>query len=39
MIRPNPISDAQETSMTDDRWLSVEKIAEHLGVTQDSVYR
>lgn len=26
-------------SMTDDRWLSVEEIAEHLGVTKDSVYR
>lgn len=25
--------------MTDDRWLSVEEIAEHLGVTKDSVYR
>ena len=24
---------------TDDRWLSVEEIAEHLGVTKDSVYR
>jgi excisionase family DNA binding protein len=23
----------------DDRWLSVEEIAEHLGVTRDSVYR
>jgi len=23
----------------DDRWLSVEEIAEHLGVTKDSVYR
>ncbi len=25
--------------MTDDRWLSVEEIAEHLGVTKDSIYR
>lgn len=25
--------------MTDDRWLSVEEIAEHLGVTKDSVCR
>ena len=25
--------------MTDDRWLSVEEIAEHLGVTRDSIYR
>jgi len=25
--------------MTDDRWFSVEEIAEHLGVTRDSVYR
>jgi excisionase family DNA binding protein len=30
---------APEMSMTDDRWLSVEEIAEHLGVTKDSVYR
>ncbi len=28
-----------ETRRTDDRWLSVEEIAEHLGVTRDSVYR
>jgi excisionase family DNA binding protein len=28
-----------ERRMTDDRWLSVEEIAEHLGVTKDSVYR
>ena len=25
--------------MSDDRWLSVEEIAEHLGVAKDSVYR
>jgi excisionase family DNA binding protein len=25
--------------MTDDRWLSVEEIAEHLGVTKESIYR
>jgi excisionase family DNA binding protein len=25
--------------MTDDRWLSVEEIAEHLGDTKDSIYR
>lgn len=25
--------------MADDRWLSVEEIAEHLGVTKDSIYR
>jgi len=25
--------------MSEDRWLSVEEIAEHLGVTKDSVYR
>jgi excisionase family DNA binding protein len=25
--------------MEDDRWLSVEEIAEHLGVTKDSIYR
>lgn len=25
--------------MTDERWLSVEEIADHLGVTKDSVYR
>jgi excisionase family DNA binding protein len=25
--------------MTDDRWLSVKGIAEHLGVTEDSIYR
>jgi excisionase family DNA binding protein len=25
--------------MTDDRWLSVEEIAEHIGVTKDSIYR
>ena len=25
--------------MTGDRWLSVEEIADHLGVTKDSVYR
>ena len=25
--------------MTSDRWLSVEEIAEHLGVTKDSIYR
>ena len=23
----------------DERWLSVEEIAEHLGVTKDSIYR
>jgi len=28
-----------EKRMMDDRWLSVEEIAEHLGVTKDSVYR
>lgn len=25
--------------MADDRWLSVEEIAEYLGVAKDSVYR
>jgi excisionase family DNA binding protein len=25
--------------MADDRWLSVEEIAAHLGVVKDSVYR
>jgi len=25
--------------MADDRWFSVEEIAEHLGVVKDSVYR
>ena len=25
--------------MTDDRWLSVDEIAEHIGVTKDSIYR
>lgn len=25
--------------MTEDRWLSVEEIAEHLGVVKDSIYR
>jgi excisionase family DNA binding protein len=25
--------------MTDDRWFSVEEIAEHLGVAKDSLYR
>ena len=25
--------------MTEDRWLSVMEIAEHLGVVKDSVYR
>ena len=25
--------------MVDDRWFSVEEIAEHLGVVKDSVYR
>ena len=25
--------------MTEDRWLSVVEIAEHLGVVKDSVYR
>lgn len=25
--------------MTEDRWLSVEEIAEYLGVVKDSVYR
>ena len=25
--------------MIDDRWLSVEEIADHLGVTKDSIYR
>ena len=28
-----------EKRMMDDRWLSVEEIAEHLGVTKESVYR
>lgn len=26
-------------STADERWLSVEEIAEHLGVTKDSIYR
>lgn len=25
--------------MTGDRWLSVDEIAEYLGVTKDSIYR
>ena len=28
-----------EMRMADDRWLSVDEIADHLGVTKDSVYR
>jgi excisionase family DNA binding protein len=32
------VLDVVETHM-DDRWLSVEEIAGHLGVTKDSVYR
>jgi len=24
---------------TDERWLSVEEIAEHIGVTKDTIYR
>jgi len=26
-------------STADERWLSVEEIAEHIGVTKDSIYR
>jgi excisionase family DNA binding protein len=26
-------------STREDRWLSVEEIAEHVGVTKDSIYR
>jgi len=26
-------------TIRDDRWLSVEQISEHLGVTKDSIYR
>jgi excisionase family DNA binding protein len=26
-------------STVDERWLSVEEIAEHIGVTKDSIYR
>ena len=25
--------------MTEDRWLSVEEVAEYLGVVKDSIYR
>jgi excisionase family DNA binding protein len=27
------------TQMTDDRWFSVEEIAEHLGVKRDTLYK
>ncbi len=33
------MSHASEMSIRDDRWFSVEEIAEHLGVTKDPVYR
>ncbi len=36
---PGSMASLAEKRMTDDRWLSVEEIAEHLGVTKDSVYR
>jgi excisionase family DNA binding protein len=28
-----------ESTMANDRWLSVEEIAVHLGVAKDSIYR
>jgi len=35
----NPITAAVEGVAMDDRWLSVDEIAAHLGIKRDTVYR
>ena len=35
----NRLMEPMPTNTSDERWLSVEEIADHLGVTKDSIYR